>query len=62
MIANKDRARTAVLEQEVEQVPNSPNALLHLLAERTNTQVERTRGKLTPARVPLALQSAPNPS
>lgn len=42
---------------------NSPQRLPTPLGRRrTNALVRRTRGKLTPARAPPALQSAPEPS
>jgi hypothetical protein len=62
-IANKGKARAALLEKEVERVPDSPeHPSTPLSRKRTNTLVERTPGKLTPARAPPALQSALEPS
>jgi hypothetical protein len=62
-IANKGKTRAATPEKEVERVPDSPERpSTPLSRKRTNTLVERTPGKLTPARAPPALQSAPEPS
>jgi hypothetical protein len=60
---DKAKARVATPEKEVERVPDSPeHPSTPLGRKRTNTLVERTPGKLTPARAPPALQSAPEPS
>jgi len=56
-IVNKGKTRAATPEKEVERVPDSPERPVS--RKRTNTLVERTPGKLTPARAPPALQSAP---
>jgi hypothetical protein len=62
-IANKGKTRAATSKEEVERVPDSPERpSTPLSRKRTNTLVERTPGKLTPARAPPALQSAPEPS
>ena len=62
-IANKDKTRAATPEEEVERVPDSPERpSTPLSRKRTNTLVERTPGKLTPARAPPALQPGPEPS
>jgi len=59
-IANKGKTRAVTPEKEVERVPDSPERpSTPLSRKRTNTLVERTPGKLTPARAPPALQSAP---
>jgi hypothetical protein len=62
-IGNKNKTRAVTLEEKVERVPDSserPSTPLN--RKRTNTLVERTPGKLTPARAPPALQSGPEPS
>ena len=62
-IANKGKARAAMLEKEVERMPDSPERPSTPLGQRrTNTLVERTPSKPAPARAPPALQSAPEPS
>jgi hypothetical protein len=61
--ANKDKTRAATPEKEVERVPDSPERpSTPLNRKRTNTLVERTPGKLIPARTPPALQSGPESS
>jgi len=62
-IADKGKARAAILEKELERVPNSSERPSTPLGrKRVNTLVERTPGKLIPVRAPPALQSAPEPS
>jgi len=54
-IANKGKARAATSEEGVERVPDSPERpSTPLSRKRTNTLVEKTPGKLTPARGPPA--------
>jgi hypothetical protein len=61
-IANKGKARAATSEMTLNECLASRTSFYPLSRNRTNTLVRRTRGKLTPARVPPALQSALEPS
>jgi hypothetical protein len=62
-ITNKGKARATTSEKEIEQVPNSPERpSTPRPKENEYSVVRKTPCKLTPARAPLALQSALEPS